>query len=82
MLSHAWARFQGVIWGYGISFLVSLLTVFVGLAVVVHARQGKKLHLVGLSPECTKPLNIDSDMVDVRIYEDLQHWHIATDELA
>ena len=47
-----------------------------------YARQDKKLHLVDLSPECTKLLDIASDMVDVKVYEDLRHWHIATDKLA
>jgi len=47
-----------------------------------YARQDKKLHLVDLSPECTKLLDIARDMVDVKVYEDLRHWHIATDKLA
>ena len=47
-----------------------------------YTRLGKTLHLVDLSPECAKLLNTAGDMVDVKIYEDLRDWHIATDRLA
>ena len=46
-----------------------------------YTRLGKTLHLVDLSPECAKLLNAAGDMVDVKVYEDLRDWHIATDRL-
>jgi sulfate permease, SulP family len=46
-----------------------------------YTRMGKTLHLVDLSPECAKLLDTAGDMVDVKVYEDLRHWHIATDRL-
>ena len=47
-----------------------------------YIKLGKTLHLIDLSPECTKLLDNAGDMVDIQIYEDLKHWHIATDQLA
>ena len=47
-----------------------------------YVKLGKKLHLIDLSAECTKLLDTAGDMVDIQIYEDLKHWHIATDQLA
>ncbi len=47
-----------------------------------YTRLGKTLHLVDLSPECALLLNTADDMVDVKIYDDLRHWHIASDRLA
>ncbi len=47
-----------------------------------YTRLGKTLHLVDLSPECSRLLDTAGDMVDIKVYEDLRHWHIATDKLA
>ena len=47
-----------------------------------YTRLGKKLHLVDLSPKCCQLLDTAGDMVDIKIYEDLKDWHIATDKLA
>ena len=47
-----------------------------------YTRLGKTLHLVDLSPECSQLLETAGDMVDIKVYEDLKHWHIATDKLA
>lgn len=47
-----------------------------------YTRLGKTLHLVDLSPECAQLLDTAGDMVDVKVYEDLRHWHIADDRLA
>lgn len=47
-----------------------------------YTRIGKTLHLIDLSPECAQLLDTAGDMVDVRVYEDLKHWHIASDQLA
>ncbi len=47
-----------------------------------YVKLGKQLHLIDLSEECTKLLDTAGDMVDIQIYEDLKHWHIATDKLA
>ncbi|MCF7958030.1 MAG: SulP family inorganic anion transporter [Phycisphaerae bacterium] len=47
-----------------------------------YTRLGKKLHLVDLSPECCQLLDNAGNMVDIKVYDDLQHWHIATDQLA
>ncbi len=47
-----------------------------------YVKQGKTLHLIDLSPECTRLLDNAGDMLDIQIYEDLKHWHIATDQLA
>jgi SulP family sulfate permease len=46
-----------------------------------YCRVGKTLHLIDLSPECAQLLDTAGDMVEVKIYEDLQNWHIATDKL-
>jgi len=46
-----------------------------------YTKLGKTLHLVDLSPECAQLLDTAGDMVDVKIYDDLQDWHIATDKL-
>ncbi|QSH41018.1 SulP family inorganic anion transporter [Lentisphaerota bacterium ZTH] len=46
-----------------------------------YTRLGKTLHLIDLSPECARLLDIAGDMVEVKVYEDLQAWHIATDRL-
>ena len=47
-----------------------------------YSKLNKKLHLIDLSPECCELLDTAGDMVDVQVYEDLKHWHIATDKLA
>ena len=47
-----------------------------------YTRLGKTLHLIDLSPECAQLLDTAGDMVDVKVYEDLRHWHIADDRLA
>ena len=47
-----------------------------------YTKFGKRLHLVDLSPECSQLLDAAGDMVDIKVYEDLRHWHIATDKLA
>jgi SulP family sulfate permease len=47
-----------------------------------YTRLGKTLHLVDLSPECSQLLDAAGEMVDIKVYEDLRHWHIATDKLA
>ena len=47
-----------------------------------YTRLGKTLHLVDLSPECSQLLDTAGEMVDIKVYEDLRHWHIATDKLA
>lgn len=47
-----------------------------------YTRLGKRLHFVDLSPECCKLLDAAGDMVDIKVYEDLRHWHIVTDKLA
>ena len=47
-----------------------------------YTKLGKKLHLVDLSPECCQLLDTAGDMVDIKVYEDLKHWHIASDKLA
>jgi len=47
-----------------------------------YTRLGKTLHLIDLSPECARLLDTAGDMVDVKVYEDLRDWHIATDRLA
>jgi SulP family sulfate permease len=46
-----------------------------------YSRIGKTLHLIDLSPECAQLLDTAGDMVDVKVYEDLRNWHIATDKL-
>jgi MFS superfamily sulfate permease-like transporter len=46
-----------------------------------YSRLGKTLHLIDLSPECAQLLDSAGDMVDVKVYEDLKNWHIATDKL-
>ena len=47
-----------------------------------YTRLGKRLHFVDLSPECCQLLDAAGDMVDIKVYEDLRHWHIVTDKLA
>ena len=47
-----------------------------------YTRQNKRLHLIDLSSECAGLLDKAGDLVDVKIYEDLRDWHIATDRLA
>ena len=47
-----------------------------------YTRLGKTLHLIDLSPECASLLDTAGDMVDVKVYEDLRDWHLATDRLA
>ncbi len=47
-----------------------------------YTRLGKQLHLVDLSPECCQLLDTAGDMVDIKVYDDLRHWHIATDKLS
>ncbi len=46
-----------------------------------YSKLGKTLHLIDLSPECAQLLNAAGDMVEVKVYEDLKNWHIATDKL-
>lgn len=46
-----------------------------------YSKLGKTLHLIDLSPECAQLLKAAGDMVDVKVYEDLKNWHIATDKL-
>ena len=46
-----------------------------------YSRLGKTLHLIDLSRECAQLLNTAGDMVEVKVYEDLHNWHIATDKL-
>ncbi|MDA3811667.1 MAG: SulP family inorganic anion transporter [Spirochaetaceae bacterium] len=46
-----------------------------------YSRLGKTLHLIDLSPECAQLLDTAGDMVEVKVYEDLKNWHIATDKL-
>ncbi len=46
-----------------------------------YTRLGKRLHLIDLSPECASLIDAAGDLVDVKVYEDLKHWHIATDRL-
>jgi len=46
-----------------------------------YSRLGKTLHLIDLSPECCQLLDTAGDMVEVKVYEDLKNWHIATDKL-
>jgi SulP family sulfate permease len=46
-----------------------------------YTRLGKTLHLIDLSPECAQLLETAADLVDVLVYEDLKHWHIASDKL-
>jgi len=46
-----------------------------------YSRLGKTLHLIDLSPECAQLLDSAGDMVEVKVYEDLKNWHIATDRL-
>ncbi len=48
---------------------------------VRYSKQGKRLHLVHLSPECCQLLNQAGDMVEANVSED-PHYHIATDRLA
>lgn len=47
-----------------------------------YTRLNKQLHLIDLSAECNELLNTAGDLVDVKVYEDLKDWHIATDKLA
>jgi len=46
-----------------------------------YCRLGKTLHLIDLSSECAQLLDTAGDMVEVKIYEDLKNWHIATNKL-
>ena len=46
-----------------------------------YSRLGKTLHLIDLSAECVQLLDTAGDMVEVKVYEDLHNWHIATDRL-
>lgn len=46
-----------------------------------YTRLGKRLHLVDVSPECAQLLDKAGDLVDVKVYEDLRDWHIASDRL-
>lgn len=46
-----------------------------------YSRLGKRLHLIDLSAECAQLLDTAGDMVEVKVYEDLKNWHIATDKL-
>ncbi|MBI9106881.1 MAG: SulP family inorganic anion transporter [Spirochaetales bacterium] len=46
-----------------------------------YCKLGKTLHLIDLSPECALLLDTAGDMVDVKVYEDLKNWHIATNKL-
>ena len=46
-----------------------------------YTRLGKKLHLVDLSPECCKLLETAGDMVDIKVYDNMRQWHIASDKL-
>ncbi len=46
-----------------------------------YTRQGKRLHLVHLSPECKELLNKAGDLVEVNVSED-PHYHVATNRLA
>jgi len=46
-----------------------------------YCRLGKTLHLIDLSPECAQLLDTAGDMVEVKVYEDLKNWHIATNKL-
>lgn len=45
-----------------------------------YRKQGKRLHLVHLSPECAGLLNKAGDLVEANVSED-PHYHIATDRL-
>lgn len=45
-----------------------------------YIKQGKKLHLIHLSPECKALLEKAGDLVEVNISED-PHYHVATDRL-
>ena len=46
-----------------------------------YADQGKKLHLLNLSRECTELLEKADNIVELSVVEDLE-WHIADDRLA
>ncbi len=46
-----------------------------------YTKLNKKLHLIDLSPECSELLNTAAELVDVKVYQDLKDWHIATDKL-
>ncbi len=46
-----------------------------------YSKQGKRLHLVHLSPECKDLLNKAGNMVEVNVSED-PHYHVATNRLA
>jgi SulP family sulfate permease len=46
-----------------------------------YSKLGKTLHLIDLSSECCQLLETAGDMVEVKVYEDLKNWHIATDKL-
>ncbi len=47
-----------------------------------YIKLGKTLHLIDLSQECTQLIDNAGDLIDIQIYEDLKHWHVATDKLA
>jgi len=46
-----------------------------------YSRVGKRLHLVDLSPECAKLLANAGNLVDIKVWDDLKHMHVATDQL-
>jgi len=46
-----------------------------------YKQAGKHLHLIHLSPECTKLLTAAADLVEINIKEDPK-YHIADDQLA
>ena len=46
-----------------------------------YERQGKRLHLTHLSPECRGLLDKAGDLVEINMSEDPQ-YHVATDRLA
>lgn len=45
-----------------------------------YIKQGKKLHLIHLSPECKKLLKKAGNLVELNVSED-PHYHVATDRL-
>ena len=46
-----------------------------------YSRLGKTLHMIDLSKECAQLLDTAGDLVDVKVYEDLKNWHIASNKL-
>ncbi len=46
-----------------------------------YSRLGKTLHMVDLSSECAQLFDTAGDLVDVKVYEDLKNWHIASNKL-